>query len=64
VKPKRCQFGLRAHSYWESLEACPLDHCACGTHDAANAEHECEEPSPDLDEIGEAERAAGWVKDP
>lgn len=24
-------------------EACPLDHCACGTHDWENEGHECDE---------------------
>ena len=61
---KKCNYQ-RLATTWQELEVgCPLDHCACGTHDAHNEEHECvEEPEFDED-VAAAERAAGWDPNP
>ena len=56
--------GIKKCKWMEREVGCPLDHCACGTHDVNNKEHECKE-EPEFDEdIAAAERAAGWDPNP
>jgi len=46
---RKCNFMERAFTLAEREFGCPLDHCACGTHDVENKEHECEiDEPPDL----------------
>lgn len=65
--PKPCDFDRRARSLAAREAGCPLDHCACGTHDARLEEHECvsqDEPDDLEYQIREAERCAGWSYEP
>lgn len=65
--PKPCDFDRRARSPAAREAGCPLDHCACGTHDAELEQHECvsQDKPDDLEHrIRAAERAAGWSDEP
>ena len=42
----KCNFMRRATSFAAREMGCPLDHCACGTHDVENADHECHDGDP------------------
>jgi hypothetical protein len=49
VKPtpnpaKPCDFNARARGFAVREAGCPLDHCACGTHDTNEEQHKCPEP--------------------
>jgi len=39
--PKPCTYNSRPMSFAAREAGCPLDHCACGTHDALNEDHKC-----------------------
>lgn len=56
----KCNFAERARMSAEREGGCPLDHCACGTHDP---NHVCERDEID-EEVAAAERAAGWDPNP
>lgn len=60
----KCNYMRRALTFAAREAGCPLDHCACGTHDAENEEHNCKEPVEYDEEIVAAERAAGWDPNP
>lgn len=62
-KVPKCNYMQHANSLAEREVGCPLDHCACGTHDAQNELHECEEPGNEED-IRALELAAGWDPTP
>lgn len=56
----KCLFPYNAQQFAREV-GCPLDHCACGTHDANNEFHTCEVIEEEFDlEVAAAERAAGW----
>lgn len=58
---KKCNFMSRARSFAALEVGCPLDHCACNTHDV---DHECYEHDDHDDDVREAERNAGWDPNP
>jgi hypothetical protein len=59
----RCNYQARVTTWQERDVGCPLDHCACGTHDVNNEHHDCNTTEYD-DEVTAAEHAAGWYIDP
>lgn len=64
MKLSKCNYMNRAKIWQEREVGCPLDHCACGTHNIENKEHECEEESDIDPEIAAAELSAGWDPNP
>ena len=61
---KKCNFGERPTTAYSLEFGCPLDHCACGTHDVENKQHKCKIDDEYDDEIYAAELAAGWDANP
>lgn len=62
--PKKCTYHLKAKTLAAREAGCPLDHCACHTHDAKNERHGCHFDDAQNEMIRDLERAAGWDPNP